>query len=95
MLTKLSGPPKPLAKCRNCDNLPRLAGALYCALCLDDVISLSRMSLRQRHPTQCFCVDCMCPEQRNFRKVQAAAREVQKLYLNLPPDDSPNGPRVA
>lgn len=95
------GPPKRRPNCRNCDQLPTVPGALYCELCLADVVSLTRMALRQRHPAECFCVDCMCEAQRNFRRVQAAAKRANRMRLVLdrpdPPEPTPppSGPRAA
>ena len=91
-LKELLGPPRKLEPCRNCDGPPRLAGGLYCEACQEDVDSLTRMALRQRHPPECFCVDCMCQAQRQFRKNQALAK---KAAEKQPEPEPPWRPRLA
>lgn len=88
-LKELLGPPKERAPCRNCDRAPSVKGALYCEECLQDVESLSRMALRQRHPPECFCVSCMCQAQRQFRRNQATAKLALALEQERQPDPNP------
>jgi len=91
-LAELLGPPRPRPKCRNCDQGPCAPGALYCELCLDDMMSLVRMAQRRKHPAECFCVDCMSIHQRQFRHNQALTRKARESQPE-PPD--PFGPRRA
>lgn len=90
MLKGLAGPEKPRGNCRMCDLIEREARSLYCGLCRKDVQTLTELGQRRRHPLGCFCVECQCQEQRDFRARQGHMRKYGRT-----PDSPPVPPRRA